>query len=321
MSEGRPRHRYEPKPRPWYRSPWVSALVVTGFIAVLAVVVVIPVWATDTPTYCASCKATEPAGESWERSLHAKVSCVECHVPPGVVSSVKWRTREWLNIWADYLNVPRVANRGSRPGNDNCLACHSLNGIPTEFDDIRMPHEAHIDLRDLTCADCHNQVAHPDEDSVGTEISMSVCSMCHEETGDAGACDYCHVTPPPKDVHPKDYLETHGEQALADPESCLRCHHSEEQFCDPCHARPTPDHFSGTWRYTHGPTAEKDPLGCTGCHSEEEFCAQCHRVQHPDDWGQAHGAVAAKSAGACLVCHPQSMCDRCHRDEGVTVSP
>jgi len=296
-------------------------VVVVGFVVLVAVIVAIPVWATSTPQYCSSCKATRPAGESWERSIHSKVNCVDCHVPPGFVSSIRWRTSEWLNIWADYLNVPQVATRGESPGNENCLKCHSLNGIPSQSETVRMPHDVHVDLRNLTCADCHDQVAHPDEGSVGTEISMSVCSMCHNQDGAEDDCEFCHVTPPPKNTHPKDYLETHGAQALADPDSCLRCHHSEAAFCDPCHANPTPDHFSGDWRYTHGRTASKDPAGCTGCHSEDDFCVQCHRVQHPDDWPQAHGAVAAESAGACLVCHPRSMCDRCHQREGVKVAP
>lgn len=85
-------HRYRPKPRAWYSAPWV---------AVLAVVLVIPVWATETPSYCMSCKATKPAGVAWQTSTHAKVSCTESHVPPGVVNAIKWRSREWRNIWAD----------------------------------------------------------------------------------------------------------------------------------------------------------------------------------------------------------------------------
>ena len=148
---------------------------------------------------------------------------------------------------------------------------------------------------------------------------MAVCSMCHTQTARSDQCEFCHLKPQPKDVHPKDYIDTHGVGALADPESCLRCHHSEASFCDPCHAKPTPDHFSGTWRYTHGATASKNPLGCTGCHDKDTFCEQCHRVQHPSDWIQTHGPIAAKSGDACLVCHPRSMCDRCHAAEGVKV--
>jgi nitrate/TMAO reductase-like tetraheme cytochrome c subunit len=311
-------HRYKPQPRAWYRAPWLAVLVVVGFIAVLAVVLVIPVWATSTSAYCMSCKATKPAGEAWETSTHARVSCVRCHVPPGLGNAIKWRSREWLNIWADYLNVPQVPSKGQRPGNENCLQCHSLNRIPDENGDIRMPHDVHVDLRNLTCADCHHEVAHPEPGSSGTGVSMAVCSMCHNESGAPAECSVCHITPPPTDVHPKDYQETHGAQALSDPGSCLRCHHSEAEFCDPCHAKPTPDHFSGSWRYAHGPAADEDPLGCTGCHDEDTFCEQCHRVRHPDDWVEAHGNVAAQSPGACLVCHPQGLCNGCHEQTGVT---
>jgi nitrate/TMAO reductase-like tetraheme cytochrome c subunit len=314
-------HRYRPVPRPWYRSTWLTSLVVLGFVAVVVVIVVIPVWATDTSSYCMSCKATKPAGLAWEKSTHAKVSCVQCHVPPGWSSAIKWRSREWLNIWASYLNVPRVPSKGARPGNANCLKCHSLNGIPERSGGIRMPHQVHVDLRDLACADCHDQVAHPKAGSAGTGVSMAVCSMCHNKDGAPADCGFCHITAPPKNVHPKDYLQTHGRQALADQAACMRCHHSRAEFCDPCHARPTPDHFSGTWRYTHGPSAKKNPLSCTGCHDQNAFCQQCHRVQHPTDWLRTHGGIAKQSAGACLVCHPQGMCERCHAQRGVTVKP
>ncbi|NLG65593.1 MAG: hypothetical protein GX537_08315 [Actinobacteria bacterium] len=318
MTEGRQRHRYVPGPRKWYRTTWFASAVVVAFVAVVAAIVVIPVWATDTPAYCSSCKATEAAGQSWERSLHSTVSCTKCHVPPGVVNAAEWRARELFNVWADKLNVPQVADRGQRPDSANCLECHSVDNIPADNGVVRMPHQAHVDLRNLTCADCHNQVAHPDADNRGDEVAMAVCSMCHEQATSTDQCEYCHLEKQQSDVHPQDYLETHGQQALADPDSCLRCHHSKASFCDACHANPTPDHFSGDWRYTHNKTAEKDPEGCTGCH-EESFCNECHQVQHPDDWREAHGGVAEKSEEACLVCHPRSMCDRCHAQQGVTV--
>jgi nitrate/TMAO reductase-like tetraheme cytochrome c subunit len=312
--------RYRPKPRQWYRSPWLSVLVVAGLIAVVVVVVVIPVWATDTPSYCMSCKATRRAGHQWETSTHAKVSCVQCHEPPGFANAVKWRAREWLNVWADYLNVSQLPNHGQRPGNANCLRCHSLDRIPDRHGDIRMPHRLHVELRNLTCVDCHDTVAHPGPGGK-TGVSMSVCTMCHNEQGASADCTVCHITPPPKNVHPKDYLQTHGAQALADEAACMRCHHSRADFCNPCHANPPPDHFSGTWRYTHGPKATRDPLSCIGCHDKATFCEQCHRVSHPTDWVGTHGRVAAQSPGACLVCHPRAMCDTCHEQRGVVVTP
>jgi len=311
------------RPRAWYRTWWAATLLVVGFLVVLAVVLVVPVWTTDTPTYCSSCKATRAAGASWKESSHRRVSCVECHVPSGLGPALRWRAREWLNVWADYLDVPRNAQRGERPSSEACLACHDLADVPAQNGDVRMPHAVHVGLRDLACADCHDQVAHPATPGPGSAgaVSMAVCSMCHHEGGAPARCSLCHLSPPPADVHPAGYLETHGREALGDEEACLRCHHDRARFCDACHARPPADHFSGTWRYTHGSTAAADPLGCTGCHDRDVFCDQCHRVRHPADWKATHGAAAAGSGGGCLVCHPRSMCDRCHERRGVGVTP
>jgi nitrate/TMAO reductase-like tetraheme cytochrome c subunit len=295
----------------------VTALTVVGFLVVVGVALAIPVWATDTPSYCTSCKATQAAGAKWEASAHAKVSCVDCHVPPGMGGAIKWRAREWRNIWADYLNVPRAPSKGDRPGSANCLACHSLNGIPESQGDVRMPHQVHVDLRNLTCADCHIAASHPEAGEGGNAVKMATCTMCHNTQGAPSECTFCHLTPPPKDTHPQDYIETHGKEALVDETGCFRCHHNKADFCDPCHAKPTPDHFSGSWRYTHKVAAAKDRSGCLGCHSEDAFCEQCHGVRHPETWPQTHGAVAGRGAAACLVCHPQAMCDQCHERQGV----
>lgn len=288
-----------------------------GVVAAILVILGIPVWATSTPSYCGSCKATAEAASQWETSPHAKVSCVTCHIPPGVGNQVRWRSREWLNIWADYLNVPQTATVGQRPGNENCLSCHTTDGIPAEVNGIRMPHEVHVTMRDLTCADCHEAAAHPPEGETGSGVSMADCTMCHNERGAPATCETCHVGEVPQDVHPEGYLETHGGEALADEAACMRCHHDKAAFCDDCHANPTPDHFAVDWRYTHGRTATEDEQSCLGCHERDTFCDQCHRVSHPADWEETHGAVASRSEGACQVCHPQGMCDRCHERRGV----
>jgi nitrate/TMAO reductase-like tetraheme cytochrome c subunit len=309
-------HGYQPRPPKRYRSTWIVLIIVVACVVVVGVIVAIPVWATSTPTYCMSCKATRAAGQEWKTSTHSKVSCVACHFPPGFASSLKWRGREALNIWADYLNVPRTATKGQVPGNASCLKCHSLNGIPNQSGDIRMPHAVHVAQRNLTCADCHDKIAHHKPGEV-KGVSMQVCSMCHQAQIAADECTFCHITPPPKNVHPKNYLTTHGPIALQDEASCLRCHHSKEQFCNPCHAQPTADHFSGTWRYAHGPAAKNPKAQCLGCHDKETFCNQCHEVDHPSDWLKTHADAAAKSPGACLVCHPRALCDRCHQQRGV----
>lgn len=294
------------------RSPWVATAVVVAILAGVAVLLWIPVAATSTSSYCGSCKATEPAAAAWAGSVHTKVECVECHIAPGLGNQIKWRTREWRNIWADYMNVPRSGQAGQRPGNDNCTPCHDMATVGDEHTDVRLPHRRHTEISGLVCADCHDKVSHGSRAEAG-QVSMSVCGMCHAEAGAADQCSFCHLSPPSaEDTHPAGYLETHGEEAAADDGPCLRCHHDAEAFCDECHSRPTPDHFSGTWRYTHNEAAAADRSGCLGCHDEDVFCEQCHRVSHPDDWMTSHGEVAGTGGGSCLTCHPQSMCDTCH---------
>ena len=98
--------------------------------------------------------------------------------------------------------------------------------------------------------------------------------MCHVQTTDPKRCDFCHYTPPTEGKsHPADYITAHGKLALANEQDCLRCHHNKAQFCDGCHAKPTPGHYLGDWRASHGQQAVKDRARCLGCHSYEKTAA------------------------------------------------
>jgi nitrate/TMAO reductase-like tetraheme cytochrome c subunit len=290
---------------------------VVVFVIVVGAVLITPVVATTSLSYCSSCKVPKAAEASWQRSVHSKVACNQCHVAPGLAGQVKWRTREWVNIWAQYLNVPRTASVGTRPGNANCLRCHPLDKIPDQGNGVRMSHETHVNMRGLVCADCHTNVSHASP-GASNAVSMTLCPMCHNSQGAPNDCAFCHLTPPSAATHAKDYLATHGRDALLNRADCLRCHHDPKTFCDGCHSFPPADHFSGRWRYTHGPAATADPQVCYGCHVSKTFCAQCHQVTHPADWLKTHGAVSDKGPSACLVCHPQGMCDACHVASGVS---
>jgi nitrate/TMAO reductase-like tetraheme cytochrome c subunit len=313
LSERR-EYRHNPVKRPWYRSTWFTWVVVIAIAAIFVGILVWPVAAMDNATYCTSCKAMQPQAKTLALSAHNGIDCTECHIPPGKAEAVKWRLREARNIWADYLGMPTTAQKGSVPTNANCLKCHPLDKIPNEGHGVRMNHAEHLD-RNLNCVDCHSTVSHrlPGQKEL---VSMVTCLMCHSERGTAPSdCGFCHPVPD-KSKHAPDFMEDHGVQAEADPQSCLRCHHDKAKFCDSCHSYPPPSHFSGTWRYEHALPAKTDPANCEACH-DKAFCNQCHQVDHPDDWVQKHGAIAAKGPQACLVCHPRSMCDACHLKEGV----
>lgn len=308
-------HRHNPVARPWYRRAWFSWIVVIIIAAVCIGILVWPVAAMDNQSYCTSCKAMKPAAKTLAASAHKGISCTECHIPPGVTASVRWRLKEAENVWADYLSMPTASGREHLPTNANCLQCHPLAEIPNETQGVRMNHAEHLKLRNLLCADCHDTVSHK-RPGQSDRVKMLTCAMCHNEQGAPNDCGFCHPAPPASS-HAPDFSKQHGREARANPEECLRCHHDKKTFCDACHGYPPPSHYSGQWRYTHGDEATADPANCKACH-DDAYCAQCHKVSHPSDWLEVHGTIAAKSPTGCEVCHPQAMCDECHEKLEVT---
>jgi nitrate/TMAO reductase-like tetraheme cytochrome c subunit len=302
---------------PRRRSRWLVTAAIVVVACVVIVGLLVPVVATSSSSYCGSCHVMKQAYSSWQRGAHSAVPCAKCHVPPGLTASLKWRTREARNIWLTYLNMKPGTDRQPPPATENCINCHPLKGLMGVPGEIRMPHDRHINQNNLECVDCHDHTAHA-APGQASSVSMAPCTMCHEQTSDPNRCDFCHYTPPEGASHPTDFLDEHGALAVANEQDCLRCHHNKADFCDGCHAKPTPGHYSGNWPYAHGLEAKKDRARCLGCHSEKQLCDQCHTVDHPADWAISHAPIAAKGDRSCLVCHPRQMCVDCHRAEGVT---
>jgi nitrate/TMAO reductase-like tetraheme cytochrome c subunit len=302
---------------------WLPVLAVVGAAFLLAAAVYVPVKLTSTTSYCTSCHEMEAARGTLQHSVHRSVDCLSCHVDPGWRHAVTWRLAEAKNIWATYLNMP--VNEGMSkevhvPSKAACTrsGCHDLSALGTTFGNVKMNHARHVQMSGLTCIDCHSTIAHSAKGQ-SSSVSMASCFMCHNGAAAPNQCGLCHVSVPDQASHPPNYVQDHGRFALVNEAECLRCHHDKKAFCDACHAKPTPAHYSGTWRYTHGATASADRAGCLGCHDYETFCVQCHQVDHPSDWSTSHGQAAAEAPRSCLVCHPRSMCRQCHEQQGVTV--
>jgi nitrate/TMAO reductase-like tetraheme cytochrome c subunit len=301
---------------------WLPVLAIVGAAFLLAAAVYVPVRLTSTTAYCTSCHEMKAAGDSLKHSVHRNLDCLSCHVDPGVGNAITWRLQESKNIWATYLNMPvdeGMSKQVHVPSKAACTrgGCHDLSSLGTTFGNVKMNHARHVQIAGLTCIDCHTTTAHSAK-SQSTSVSMASCFMCHNGAAAPNQCSLCHVTAPEQAAHPPNYIQEHGHFALLNEAECLRCHHDKKAFCDACHAKPTPAHYSGTWRYTHGATASADRASCLGCHDYQSFCVQCHQVDHPSDWSSSHAAVAAKGDESCLVCHPRGMCSDCHQQRGVS---
>ena len=70
---------------------WAMVLVPVGILAitVLSVGTVGFVEVSSQPGFCKSCHVMEPYYQSWTTSSHREVTCIECHIPPGVRSEVR----------------------------------------------------------------------------------------------------------------------------------------------------------------------------------------------------------------------------------------
>lgn len=123
------------------------------------------------------------------------------------------------------------------------------------------------------------------------------CARCHSEN-DCLACHDGRVRP--RSIHPNDFLSLHAEAARLNGPSCATCHHSQS-FCVSCHER------SGI--------AESGPAG---------VAARRGRFHPPSSvWSGAargpghHAWEAQRNLSACVSCHAERDCVRCHATQGV----
>ena len=82
-------------------------------------------WYTSRPVFCSSCHNMVPYYESWRKSSHKDVSCIECHFPPGIGGEVRGKVLGLVQL-LKYV----TASAGPRPAAEipdaSCLrsGCH-----------------------------------------------------------------------------------------------------------------------------------------------------------------------------------------------------
>lgn len=114
-------------------------LLSAGAFGVMAAVVIVMATAkgvehVDSNTFCGeTCHVMEPEFTAYQRSPHARVACVECHVGSGArfflrakVSGVRQVFRLWTNSYDRPIPTPV---QDLRPANATCEHCH----WPTRF--------------------------------------------------------------------------------------------------------------------------------------------------------------------------------------------
>lgn len=199
---------------------------------------------------------------------------------------------------------------------DNCEMCHYedvLEELIPRTPQVMFNHKFHLTEQNLECETCHGKMFEVDYsfENPLAKPSMETCFNCHNNTTVASnACEQCHLTT--ANLYPENHKEVgfFKNHKFADLDNCQMCH-SEETFCEDCHAVTsgieesnmsndfyTPysphNYIDGVnqqnitkvhdlnFRFTHGIEAKGKTENCQTCHQTETFCAECHASEDGD---------------------------------------
>jgi hypothetical protein len=257
--------RIDPARRRLYARLGIVALVLT-------VLVIVPGYLATRPTFLDRYSNYSSQVQTWEESVHAKVTCQACHVEPGVVSQTKYSAR----MLGEFYITPVLRSRKpallSTPTNEACEACHIDLRTVSPSGDLNIPHRAHTDILELDCVACHDFLVHEVSPEGKHTPTMTGCLECHDGEQAKDACATCHTEKStPENHQTPEWVVIHPDEQ--DETDCGECHAWVEDWCVECHDRRPRSH-EGRWRSNHRYVVE-ERRNCEACH-EAAFCIECH---------------------------------------------
>jgi hypothetical protein len=250
---------------------WVAAVI--GLLLVVAVT--LPVFSTLQPDYYRRYPALVLRMDHWEISTHSRISCGECHVEPGVGGFLSFAARSIPAFYSQMVNGPDDTNLLQAPGRDACQSCHTSYRSVAPSGDLLIPHRAHVEVLDMECVACHEDLVHSLNARGFNRPEMETClEQCHDGDAASNECADCHTRKQIPESHESDqWLTVHGTRAEA--EDCGACHDWTPSYCAECHEERPASHI-GNWKTDHAPHARIRGDGCLVCHGGQEFCDDCH---------------------------------------------
>jgi cytochrome c nitrite reductase small subunit len=133
---------------------------------------------TDHPKFCASCHNIRPSYDSWTASSHKAVTCVACHVRPGIEGFIQDKAYAGLKDVAIYLfGTPTDAhNLQATVSSELCIGCHrsvllisevAVRDLPPPVKEVGlvMSHRKHMEAfakrgKGEGCTTCHARIVH-----------------------------------------------------------------------------------------------------------------------------------------------------------------
>lgn len=249
---------------------WMAAAAVVAAIAVA----VLPQFSTLQPNYYRRYPGLAERMDNWTTSTHSRITCIECHVEPGLNGLVSYGWRSIPAFYSQLAQGTKETNLLGAPSKDACQKCHTIYRTVAPSGDLLIPHRAHVDVLEMECVTCHESLVHSPNRRGFNRPEMEVClELCHDGDKASNKCVDCHTRKhTPKSHSTADWPKVHGQ--MAESEDCGQCHDWTPDYCADCHAKRPTSHV-GNWKKGHAPHAKTRGDGCLVCHGEE-FCGECH---------------------------------------------
>jgi hypothetical protein len=258
-----------------HRRGRVIRWAVAGLLLVVVALLALPVFSTLQPGYYRRYPGLGKRMDNWATSTHSRMSCVDCHVEPGVGGFLSFAARSVPAFYSQLFEGANSTNLLSAPSRRACQKCHTTYRTVAPSGDLLIPHRAHVVVLKMDCVDCHKNLVHSPNRRGFNRPEMETCvSTCHDGVKATNQCVKCHTRKQTPASHKrKDWAQIHGQ--AAETEDCGRCHDwSPNNFCADCHKKRPASH-AGNWKTDHGSHAKTRGKGCLVCHTEE-FCKKCH---------------------------------------------
>lgn len=252
-----------------------SRRLVVGAIALAVVVAVaLPVVSTLNPNYYGRYPQMRERMQNWRHSTHAKMSCISCHMDPGVKGFVVFSARAIPSFYSQLIFGPKKTNLLSVPSIQACQKCHTGYRQVSPNGDLLIPHRAHVEVLKIRCAVCHKGLVHVANAQGFNRPKMTTClSLCHNGVNATNKCVKCHTRKNAPPSHKRaDWLEVHSQ--MTETVNCAQCHQWSPNYCADCHKKRPRTHV-GNWKTLHQVRARERGKGCVFCHGES-FCRKCH---------------------------------------------
>lgn len=304
---------------------------------------------TTRPVFCSSCHIMKKPYNSWEKSEHRNVSCLDCHYAPGEQHSVKAKLKGLAQLFSYFSTREKEVRKRTLIADISCMSsnCHP----PEKFlakkakftEKVSFTHKTHedktIEGQKLHCNTCHIHL----KIDKHFEVPKEACFLCHFKNTafneGRSECLLCHELP-------EEPIQKHGEKPITHKllkESkvpCGSCHleiitgkgEIKEESCLECHDSAETLNKAKNKKLMHEQHVAGQNANCFNCHEpiqhkKAEFldpviknCASCHPDHHNYQKlllaGEKREGVSESpnpmfiSRTNCLGCHVETSHDK-----------